>query len=73
MDKPVLKRIRMSQPYYVNPKNNKMFSFYCVMVIYPDGTRKTYDSEEHAMAAIEGREFDKRKLESEVPEGYADK
>ncbi|HUU88474.1 MAG TPA: hypothetical protein VMX17_12080 [Candidatus Glassbacteria bacterium] len=70
--KPTLKRIR-AQQYFINPKNNRIFGFYTVLVTWPDGRRRSYDSEEHALAAIESRSVDKTKLNAEISAGFQDK
>lgn len=66
---PTIKRIRLSTPYAVHPDTGQIYSFYEVVVKWPDGKRETFDSEEHAQASIEKRAFNADNLEAETPEG----
>ena len=66
---PVMKRIRIAQPYVVHPDTKQIYGFYQVMVKWPCGKRTKFDSEEHAKAAIDNRAVDQASVEAEFPAG----
>ncbi len=66
---PTINKIRIATRYVTHPKTKQIYSFYQVVVKWPDGTRKVFDSEEDANAHIEGRKVDKQALQAEFPSG----
>ena len=66
---PVMKRIRVAQPYVTHPDSKQIYGFYEVMVTWPCGKRGKFDSEEQAQAAISNRAVDQAALEAEFPAG----
>ncbi len=67
---PTIKKIRLCKPYLVHPETKQIYAQYGVMVSWPDGTRKSFDSEEQAKAFIEGRKVDPLNIQLEVPAGF---
>jgi len=70
MEQVEIKRIRQSTPYLVNKETGGIFGFYQVLVKFPDGTKKTFNSEEEANAFLEKRAVNTDSLEKEVPAGF---
>jgi large subunit ribosomal protein L7/L12 len=66
---PEIKKIRLATPYVIHPETSQIYGFYEVVVKWPDGTIKKFNSEEHAKAYIENRNVDNDSLQKEFPDG----